>query len=115
MLADLSAGLYTANAWYYFSRDGILYDIDVADGHEEPVLYPEEYAAISGSRIDYNDDGTYLKVYYYTKQEDRVYIYCTLGIADGGGLGWRPSFNLAGGALIQKDLKTGEVNFLFRY
>ena len=111
----LSAGLYESNTWFYYSRDGILYDISREDGHEEPVLYPEEYAAISNSKIDVNDNGTYLKIYYYTKQDDRLYIYCTLGIANGDGLGWRPSYDLAGGVLIQKDLKTGEVNFLFRY
>ena len=51
----------------------------------------------------------------YTKQNDRLYLYCTLGVANGDSLGWRLAYDLAGGVLIQKDLKTGEVNFLYRY
>ena len=76
----------------------------------------EDYASVGEGICGQATDDTALTLKYVEKFGEKVYFFMDSGEKQiRGGAGWRYSYKLQSGAMLEKDLSTGEVKTLYTY
>lgn len=86
------------------------------NGAPEEIITQEDYASVGEGICGQATDDTALTLKYVEKFGEKVYFFMDSGEKQiRGGAGWRYSYKLQSGAMLEKDLSTGEVKTLYTY
>ena len=99
----------------YYTADGSVFYY-AENGDPEEIITQEDYASVGEGICGQATDDTALTLKYVEKFGEKVYFFMDSGEKQiRGGAGWRYSYKLQSGAMIEKDLSTGEVKTLYTY
>lgn len=99
----------------YYTADGSVFYY-AENGAPEEIITQEDYASVGEGICGQATDDTALTLKYVEKFGEKVYFFMDFGEKQiRGGAGWRYSYKLQSGAMLEKDLSTGEVKTLYTY
>ena len=99
----------------YYTADGSVFYY-AENGAPEEIITQEDYASVGEGICGQATDDTALTLKYVEKFGEKVYFFMDSGEKQiRGGAGWRYSYKLQSGAMLEKDLSTGEVKTLYTY
>lgn len=99
----------------YYTADGSVFYY-AENGTPEEIITQEDYASVGEGICGQATDDTALTLKYVEKFGEKVYFFMDSGEKQiRGGAGWRYSYKLQSGAMLEKDLSTGEVTTLYTY
>lgn len=99
----------------YYTADGRVFYY-AENGAPEEIITQEDYASVGEGICGQATDDTALTLKYVEKFGEKVYFFMDSGEKQiRGGAGWRYSYKLQSGAMLEKDLSTGEVKTLYTY
>lgn len=100
----------------YYNREGSIYIWEQGEEAPRQVIAPADYAQIGpGNCNEHTYEGS-LYIDCIEEIDGHVYFRAQYGTAQfEGSLGWRTNYARQNGALLDKDMQTGEVRELFRY
>ena len=99
----------------YYTADGSVFYY-AENGTPEEIITSEDYASVGEGICGQVSGDTALTLKYVEKFGEKIYFFMDYGEKQiRGGAGWRYSYKLQSGAMLEKDLSTGEVTTLYTY